>query len=209
MDQLEHLRGRDVNGHAATAVFTQSVASDHVIHRGTVSVGGLGGSANRNLGDLFQWLRPAPPHQPRVLRRSQGEPPRARQRRDNPSTRRLIRANFTHQLSASAGIVTKGQCAQGLDDFDDVEGEGQLEQDDDDFGMIGRTTPVTARSGTGPESGDRGAQLERDQLAHAGGELRDPRGSAKVERERGLHLCEPPGATWEPPAPGKDTSRSM
>lgn len=131
-----------VNGHAATPVFTQSMASDHVIHRGTVSVGGLGGSANRNLGDLFQVafdplhrinLAFSDDHKVSPLGPDNGA--------DNPSTRRLIRANFTHQLSASAGIVTKGPCAQGRDDFDDVEGEGQMEQDDDDFGMIGREKP--------------------------------------------------------------------
>src|SRR5439155_2207741 len=41
-----------VNGHAATPTFTQYTASDHVIHRGTVSTGGLGGGADRNLADF-------------------------------------------------------------------------------------------------------------------------------------------------------------
>src|SRR5256884_8235188 len=34
--------------------FMQSVISDHVIHRGTISTGGLGGGADRSLADLFQ-----------------------------------------------------------------------------------------------------------------------------------------------------------
>src|SRR2546426_892778 len=43
-----------VNGHAATPTFTQVTASDHVIHRGTISTGGLGGSPDRKLADFFQ-----------------------------------------------------------------------------------------------------------------------------------------------------------
>src|SRR5437773_656078 len=43
-----------VNGHDATPSFVQSVISDHVIHRGTISTGGLGGGADRSLADLFQ-----------------------------------------------------------------------------------------------------------------------------------------------------------
>src|SRR2546429_4375869 len=38
-----------VNGHDATPSFVQSVISDHVIHRGTISTGGLGGGADRSL----------------------------------------------------------------------------------------------------------------------------------------------------------------
>jgi hypothetical protein len=34
-----------INAHNAKPTFTQSTASDHVIHYGTVSTGGLGGSA--------------------------------------------------------------------------------------------------------------------------------------------------------------------
>src|SRR2546429_9388663 len=43
-----------VNGHDAPPSFVQSVISDHVIHRGTISTGGLGGGADRSLTDLFQ-----------------------------------------------------------------------------------------------------------------------------------------------------------
>src|SRR5207237_1264127 len=43
-----------VNGHAAAPAFAQFTASDHVIHRGTVSTGGLGGGADRSLADFFQ-----------------------------------------------------------------------------------------------------------------------------------------------------------
>jgi hypothetical protein len=43
-----------VNGNDPAPLFTQYTASDHVIHAGTVSTGGLGGGANRNLADFFQ-----------------------------------------------------------------------------------------------------------------------------------------------------------
>jgi hypothetical protein len=43
-----------VNGNDPSPLFTQYTASDHVIHRGTVSTGGLGGGADRNLADFFQ-----------------------------------------------------------------------------------------------------------------------------------------------------------
>jgi len=131
-----------VNGHDRAPVFTQTVASDHVIHRGTVSVGGLGGAANRDLGDFFQValdplhranLAFSDNHKVHPLGPDNGP--------DNPTTRRLIRANFTHQLKARAGIVTGGDCAGGNDDFEDVEGDGEVEHGDGDFGMIGRGNP--------------------------------------------------------------------
>lgn len=43
-----------VNGHDTSPAFTQSVATDHVIHSGTISTGGLTGNADRSLGDFFQ-----------------------------------------------------------------------------------------------------------------------------------------------------------
>ena len=43
-----------VNGNVLNPTFTQHTASDHIIHSGTVSTGGLGGGANRNLADFFQ-----------------------------------------------------------------------------------------------------------------------------------------------------------
>ena len=131
-----------VNGHDSAPVFTQAVASDHVIHRGTVSVGGLGGAANRNLGDYFQ-VAFDPLHRVNVAFSDDHKvhPLGPDNGPDNPSTRRLIRANFTHQLQPRAGIVTTGQCAQAPDDFEDVEGDGELENGDDHFSMIGRDHP--------------------------------------------------------------------
>jgi len=43
-----------VNGNVLKPSFTQHIVSDHIIHSGTVSTGGLGGGADRNLADFFQ-----------------------------------------------------------------------------------------------------------------------------------------------------------
>jgi hypothetical protein len=104
-----------VNGHDATPFFVRNVISDHVIHRGTISTGGLGGGADRSLADLFQ-VAFDPQHFANVafsddhlinteVSGSDNGP-------DNPTSRRKIRANFTHQLAATAGfVVTTGSCA--------------------------------------------------------------------------------------------------
>jgi hypothetical protein len=102
-----------VNGHDATPFFVQSVISDHVIHRGTVSTGGLGGGADRSLADLFQ-IAFDPQHFANVafsddhLVNTGVGPDNGP---DNPTSRRKIRANFTHQLMANPNIVTTGTCA--------------------------------------------------------------------------------------------------
>src|SRR3989442_471621 len=86
-----------VNAHAATPTFVQSVISDHVIHRGTISTGGLGGGADRSLADLFQ-VAFDPQHFANVAfsddhKVNTGVGPHPRP--DNPTSRRLIPANFT------------------------------------------------------------------------------------------------------------------
>jgi len=104
-----------VNANSATPVFTQSVISDHVIHRGTISTGGLGGGADRSLADLFQ-IAFDPQHFANVafsddhLVNTEVGPDNGP---DNPTSRRKIRANFTHQLMATAAgpVVTTGSCA--------------------------------------------------------------------------------------------------
>ena len=105
-----------VNGHDATPSFVQSVISDHVIHRGTISTGGLGGGADRSLADLFQ-VAFDPQHFANVafsddhLVNTEVGPDNGP---DNPTSRRKIRANFTHQLMATAGVVVAtGSCADG------------------------------------------------------------------------------------------------
>jgi hypothetical protein len=104
-----------VNGHDATPFFLQSVISDHVIHRGTISTGGLGGGADRSLADLFQ-IAFDPQHRANVAFSDDSKvniqvgPDNGP---DNPTTRRKIRANFTHQITANPNIVpgTTGSCA--------------------------------------------------------------------------------------------------
>jgi len=112
-----------VNANTAIPTFVQSKISDHstdtppadYIHRGTVSTGGLGGNADRSLADLFQ-IAFDPRHfanvafsddhklSPVTITDHTGY--------DDPAARRLIRANFTHQLMATAGsVVTTGSCA--------------------------------------------------------------------------------------------------
>lgn len=106
-----------VKGTKASPSFTQYTASDHVIHRGTVSSGGLGGSANRDLGDYFQ-VSLDPQHRPDIAFSDDHKvhPDCATIGSgacgpDDPNTTRLIRANFTRKLKAASGIVTNGACA--------------------------------------------------------------------------------------------------
>jgi hypothetical protein len=103
-----------VNANSATPVFTQSVISDHIIHRGTVSTGGLGGAADRSLADLFQ-IAFDPQHGANVAfsddHKLSPVTVSGHTGNDDPQARRLIRANFTHQLIANPNIVTTGSCA--------------------------------------------------------------------------------------------------
>lgn len=136
-----------VNGHGLAPAFTQSVISDHVIHRGTVSTGGLGGGANRNLGDYFQ-VAFDPQHRANVAfsddhkANSVGTQNGA----DDPSSTRLIRANFTHQLAAAPGIVTTGPCAGTItppppESGHKITGGGHLGPDVN-FGFVAKETPL-------------------------------------------------------------------
>ena len=104
-----------VNGHDATPSFVRNVISDHVIHRGTISTGGLGGGADRSLADLFQ-IAFDPQHFANVAFSDDHlintDVSGSDNGFDNPTSRRKIRANFTHQLAATAGsVVTTGSCA--------------------------------------------------------------------------------------------------
>jgi len=133
------------NGHAATPAFVQRVVSDHVIHRGTVSVGGLGGAANRNLGDYFQ-VALDPKHRANLAFSDDHKvhPLGPNNGPDNPTTRRLIRANFTHALNAPA-VTTAGTCAgAGLrpPEADEDEGDGR-DADGDQFDFVDRHDPDT------------------------------------------------------------------
>jgi hypothetical protein len=107
-----------VDGHDAVPAFTQFTASDHVIHSGTVSTGGLGGGANRNLADFFQ-VALDPQHRanisfaddhvvsPLCSRRT----PSSTCMENSPNAFRTGQPYFTYQLKANAKILTTGSCA--------------------------------------------------------------------------------------------------
>jgi hypothetical protein len=126
-----------LNGHATTPGFSQVVISDHAIHRGTVSTGGLGGKANRNLGDYFQ-IAFDPQHRANVAFSDDhdvhpNQPAGSSGLADDPGTRRLIRAYFTHQLQ-SPGVSTDDACAGiGVQppEADEDTGQGKDDQNDE------------------------------------------------------------------------------
>lgn len=88
-----------VNGHAVTPTFTQAVASDHVIHHGSVSTGGFLGSSDRSLLDFFQDSIDPTNHLVNITYDD-----------DHVSPGSAVPV-FTRQKTANAGIVTRGQCA--------------------------------------------------------------------------------------------------
>jgi len=106
-----------VNAHSTNAKFTQSTASDHSIHAGTVSTGGTLGSANRNLLDFFQ-VALDPQHRaniafaddhlasPLCTTQSPGHCAN-----NDPAAFRVATPYFTYQVKTTPGIVTTGSCA--------------------------------------------------------------------------------------------------
>jgi hypothetical protein len=120
-----------VNGHAATPTFTQYTASDHVIHRGTVSTGGLGGGADRNLADFFQ-VALDPRHRANIAFADDHiVSPLSKQRTgtDNPDDPQSFRVGvpyFTYRLQPPTGVVASGSCA-GVSGEQEEEDEGQGE----------------------------------------------------------------------------------
>ncbi len=106
-----------VNAHNTNAKFTQSTASDHSIHAGTVSTGGTLGSANRNLLDFFQ-VALGPQHRaniafaddhlasPLCTTQSPGHCAN-----NDPAAFRVATPYFTYQVKTTPGILTTGNCA--------------------------------------------------------------------------------------------------
>lgn len=137
-----------VNGNSATPTFTQSVISDHVIHRGTISTGGLNGTANRNLADLFQ-IAFDPQHRANVAfsddHKLSPVTITGHTGNDDPGARRLIRANFTHQLMANPNILpAKGGTCAGVpppEGGNKITGGGRLGVSAN-FGFIAKDTPL-------------------------------------------------------------------
>jgi hypothetical protein len=134
-----------INGHALVPTFVQSQISDHVIHRGTISTGGLGGGADRSLADLFQIaFDPLDFANVAFSDDHKVSPVGPNNGADNPTTRRLIRANFTHQLMATAGsAVLTGTCAgpPPPEVGNKITGGGRLGTPVN-FGFIAKDTPL-------------------------------------------------------------------
>src|SRR4029077_2128138 len=115
----------------------------------TLSTGGLGGGANRNLGDYFQ-IAFDPQHLANVAFSDDSKLSpvtiAGHTGNDDPQARRLIRANFTHQLAANPGIVTTGSCAGTTtppppETGRKITGGGRLGPDVN-FGFIAKETPL-------------------------------------------------------------------
>jgi hypothetical protein len=145
-----------LNGHATIPGFSQAVISDHAIHRGTVSTGGLGGSANRNLGDYFQ-IAFDPQHRANVAFSDDHDvnPVGPDNGADNPTTRRLIRAYFTHQLrtpDVNMGDTCAGTGVKPPEDDEDT-GHGN-DNNNDEVDFVSRHDKETGR--------DNGALLLKD-----------------------------------------------
>ena len=136
-----------VNGHAATPTFTQFTASDHVIHRGTVSTGGLGGGADRKLADFFQ-VALDPQHRTNIsFADDHVVSPLCTGRNggacgdDDARSFRVGVPYFTYRLQAPAGLVVTGSCA-GVPGEQEVEDEGQGENEQhDDMAFVDKQQP--------------------------------------------------------------------
>ena len=106
-----------VNGHSATPKFIQYTASDHYIHAGEVSTGGLGGTANRSLADFFQvaldrqhkaTVAFADDHiaSPECATKSPGHCAN-----NDPAAFRVATPYFTYERKPNSHILTTGTCA--------------------------------------------------------------------------------------------------
>jgi hypothetical protein len=146
-----------VNGHELVPNFTQYTASDHVIHLGTVSTGGLGGAANRNLGDFFQVgldgqhranIAFSDDHvvSPVCTTQTPGhcDP-------SDPQSFRNGQPYFTYQLAANPAIATTGACAGTAappPGEEKVTGRGQIKSvqagDSASFGLVAENQPANA-----------------------------------------------------------------
>ena len=126
-----------VNGHDAAPAFTLYTASDHVIHAGTISTGGLGGGANRNLADFFQ-VALDPQHRanisfaddhiasPTCTTQSNGHCAN-----NDPQSYRTGQPYFTYRLHPPAGLNTEGTCAgQATEGEEEDEAEGDDNEGD-------------------------------------------------------------------------------
>jgi len=180
-----------VTGHEALGpTFTVNQISDHVIHRGTISTGGLGGGADRSLADYFQ-IAFDPLHRANVAFSddSKVSPLGPDYGADDPRTRRLIRANFTHQLDAPPGLQTVGGCAADAPPASRDIGVGQ-DQVGDSFAFVDTSSPT---NGTwvyrDPGTGLQVRSANGVQAVSYGGGCVVLAGAAKVNRQIGYKFA--------------------
>jgi hypothetical protein len=181
-----------VNGHSAPS-FVQSQISDHPIHRGTVSTGGLGGGADRSLGDYFQ-IAFDRQHRANVAFSDDHKvsPVGPDNGADNPTTRRLIRANFTHELQPAGGILTTGTCAGTNlppETGQKITGGGRLGPNVN-FGFIAKDTPLNGALNyrdSGPNGADVKSSGGIDSLTFSGN-CASFTGNAKVNGSAGYRF---------------------
>ena len=146
-----------VNGHELVPGFTQYTASDHVVHYGTISTGGLTGSANRNLGDFFQValdrrhranITFGDDHvvSPLCTTQTPGHCSPT-----DPQSFRNGQPYFTYQLAANKAIATTGVCAGTPTppaDEERITGEGDVNSvqagDSASFGLVAENDPENA-----------------------------------------------------------------
>ena len=109
-----------VNGHAAVPAFTQSKASDHIIHSGTICTGGTGCSNgdSRALADFFQValdtqhranIAYSDDHLASPLCSTQSPGHCAS---NDPQSFRVAVPYYTYQLKTDKKVVTTGLCAR-------------------------------------------------------------------------------------------------
>jgi len=97
-----------INGHASIPLFTQSLASDHVNHKGTISTEGFViNGPDRSLADFFQIAIDPTNHLTNIAYA------------DNHAGTAVT--YFTREKNAASGIVTTGACAGSCHEAD---GEG-------------------------------------------------------------------------------------
>jgi hypothetical protein len=108
------------NGNAATPAFTQHIASDHVMHSGTVCTGGTGCSNgdSRSLADFFQVALDTQ-HRANIAYSddhlasplcSQQSPGHCAN--NDPQSFRVAVPYFTYQLKPNKKVITTGLCAR-------------------------------------------------------------------------------------------------
>jgi hypothetical protein len=148
-----------VNGNDPVPLFTQHTVSDHVIHRGTISTGGLGGAADRNLADYFQ-VALDPQHRANITFAddhvvspacSSQTPTHCNTGNDDAGSYRTGQPYFTRQLTTNPNIAfptgpsscfhTVSQVCSGGGRGDDAEGDGDEDGSDGRPGHFAFKTP--------------------------------------------------------------------